>query len=149
MTTTVPTGEFPKRSTVRPAGNPPVISTVVSVDDLLCVGVHEILQARSLDIIGPGRERADHRDEVSFQVTVYPDGSLFVTVGDTCDLLKVYETCDRVATDLLRDNASMAIVYSRDPGEAERRVTAFDPATRTGWSNHEFTPSDECRRVGI
>jgi hypothetical protein len=52
---------------------------------------------------------------------VYPDDSLFVTAGDTFDLLKVYEACDRVARDLLRDNASMAVVYSRDPSEAERR----------------------------
>jgi len=149
MTTTVPAGESPERSADQPAGEYPRVSAVVSVDSLLRIGLDEILQARSLDIIGPGREPADHHDEVSFQVTVYPDESLFVTVGDTCDLLKVYEACDRVARDLLRDNASMAIVYSRDPAEAERRVTAYDPATHTGWSNNEFTLRDQCRRVGI
>jgi hypothetical protein len=137
------------RNEAWPAGKSSTISAVVSVDALLRIGLHEILQARSLDIVGPGREPADHHDEVSFHVTLYPDDSLFVTVGDACDLLKVYEACDRVARDLLRDNASMAIVYSRDPSEARRRVAAFDPETDTGWSNAEFTLHDEFRRFGI
>jgi hypothetical protein len=148
MTRIVPAGESAKCSAVQPAGESPTISAAVSVESLLRIGLHELLQARSLDIIGPSREPADQHDEVSFHVTVYPDDSLFVTVGDTCDLLKVYEACDRVARDLLGDNACMAIVYSRDRSEAERRVAAFDPDTDPGWSKNEFTLGDECRRVG-
>jgi hypothetical protein len=52
MTTTLPAGESPKRSTVQSAGESPTISAVVSVDSLLRIGLHELLQARSLDILG-------------------------------------------------------------------------------------------------
>ena len=104
-------------------------------------------QARSLDIIGPGREPADHNDEVSFQATVYPDESLFVTVCDTCDLLKVYEACDRVAEDRFATTpAWRSCIHVIRP--KRNGVAAYDPKTHTGWSDYEFIVRDECRRVG-